>query len=40
MFARVIDRVSRFVVPRILFSIKSVFRLDDESDIHANEIIS
>lgn len=40
MFARVIDRVSRFVVPRILFSIKSVFRLDDESDIHTNEIIS
>lgn len=38
MFARVIDRVSGFVVPRILFSINSILRLDDE--MYADEIIS
>lgn len=38
MFARVIDRVSGFVVPRILFSINSILRLDDE--IYADEVIS
>lgn len=36
MFARVIDRVSGF--PQ--FSIKSILRLDDESEIYANEINS